>query len=987
MQRVGDQIYFQVRFDLPVDMDNPPGDRPLAGGVVPILPDWTRRPRLIPQDGQAHAVYHRFEIPVSPVTPPGSPAANGRAPEPNGEVPAVQGLEFLGKAAQETTVKFLLLYPTRPHGWAEVPVTLDLATAQKVAVPAQASQRKSDRALAAADLEALWAVAQAEQFAVLESLAPDLSFYSFAREATARKYGVPNRSLPGGWMQPVSRELVDRQLYETTTGAAALTESLQRQRMLNPGSRDTGARTVSVKSVPGIDIAEHPWQELIGKQKPAIEPLARFVPADNYYLHFTHIQKLIELGDLLDQWGTNLLRAYEINSRDLRLQQRYEKQLCLRSSTLGRLLGPQVVDSLAITGNDFYLREGSDITILFRVRSRPLFLAGAEPFLQEARKEFAGKLEEAKEDYHGVKVESYVTPLREVSLHRAALDDVVIYSNSPVGLRRVLDARQGRLKDLADSLDFQYMRTVFRGNDPEEDGFLFLSDPFIRQFVGPASKIKEKRRLEALTSLTMLTNGVLFTAWETAPRPAGQHAALTPTGLKPDELYAPGARDVAWDASRQVAVSDVYNTEQFATPLVELPIDQVTSAEAEGYRRFRAEYLGLWRQYFDPVGMRLRLRDAEVRIETYILPLIQSSQYNWLREHFGAGTTPLDPARIPSTTVAQFLTHLNPRGVKAQLTSALNLLGDRVKLDFLGDWFLVRLEDSPNYAKLAELQMRSEQGQEADNRQGMMELAFQIPLTVGVGVRNPLLLAGFLGVIRGTVLAAAPGMVSWEPLEQPYKGVSIVRIQALVDPLTGMAWPPGDKPGAKPFRPAVYYATIDGNLYASLTEPTLKQLIDASAARRAGKDLGSPRQSIPVNSSLYLSPGTPAQTGAVIRMFLEQEVSKRTLANEPVLYVLYRTGLVDAGTLPQEVQRMALRYFGFVPVSPDSSAYAYDSKTAEVTNERHGTQRAPHRHMTLDPASPVNRLLEQVQSLRADLRFREDGVQTVLTLRRKAPSK
>ena len=89
-------------------------------------------------------------------------------------------------------------------------------------------------------------------------------------------------------------------------------------------------------------------------------------------------------------------------------------------------------------------------------------------------------------------------PTGKSSLHRAALfGDFVVYSNSPAGLRRVVDAHQGRLKSLAEALDFRYMRTVFPADAEKEDGFVFLSDPFIRQLVGPASKIKEKRRLEA----------------------------------------------------------------------------------------------------------------------------------------------------------------------------------------------------------------------------------------------------------------------------------------------------------------------------------------------------------------------------------------------------------------------------------------------------------------------------------------------------------
>jgi len=51
-----------------------------------------------------------------------------------------------------------------------------------------------------------------------------------------------------------------------------------------------------------------------------------------------------------------------------------------------------------------------------------------------------------------------------------------------------------------------------------------------------------------------------------------------------------------------LAVSDVYNTIHFATPLIELPIDKVTQSEAKEYDRFATTIQAL-RTYFDPVGI------------------------------------------------------------------------------------------------------------------------------------------------------------------------------------------------------------------------------------------------------------------------------------------------------------------------------------------------------------------------------------------------
>ena len=281
--------------------------------------------------------------------------------------------------------------------------------------------------------------------------------------------------------------------------------------------------------VAGITVPEQPWEKMLAGKTPATEPLARFVPHDNYYVYFRDLRKFIAAGELLDEWGTSLLRVYEVRSRDYQLRPRYEQQLCLKTTVLGKVLGPTLVKGLAVTGSDPYFREGTDVTLIFHVVNRGLFLAAVEGFLRDARQAHGSSLTENRDEYHGNAIERFVTPLREVSLHRAAVKDealgeFVIYSNSPVGVRRALDAHQARGKRLADENDFRYMRTVFpldgaagdrkvkedKPREPAEDGFVFLSDAFIRQLTSPATRIKEKRRLEAFTSTYMLTNAALL---------------------------------------------------------------------------------------------------------------------------------------------------------------------------------------------------------------------------------------------------------------------------------------------------------------------------------------------------------------------------------------------------------------------------------------------------------------------------------------------
>src|SRR5437773_3026553 len=99
---------------------------------------------------------------------------------------------------------------------------MDFAQAVAVAVPPEAAQRRPDRPPTSADLEGWWAVGQAHRFAILEVQSPDFGFYGFARTAIRRHYHVSAREL--NRVGPAREEY--RQVYETTTSAAAITESL-----------------------------------------------------------------------------------------------------------------------------------------------------------------------------------------------------------------------------------------------------------------------------------------------------------------------------------------------------------------------------------------------------------------------------------------------------------------------------------------------------------------------------------------------------------------------------------------------------------------------------------------------------------------------------------------------------------------------------------------------------------------------------------------
>jgi hypothetical protein len=933
-QKVDGTTYFQVRLERPADLRLPTFDtgRPFSDSD---RRSFARLPRLVPQDDKARAVYYRHRL-----TQP--------------------GLNFCGQATGDGKAKFTLLYPlteaepakdlsladlVRSPGMAEVPVEVDFGKAVAVPVP---KADPDDQHLNRDDLRGSWALHQAAYFAVLETQVIDFPFYGFAREATGRKYGVVSPA----WVKKSIGD-AEHRLYEITTGADAIAETLQLHRLLQPESRGPAERTVDISRVRPITVPEQPWDRMLGVKKPAVEALTRLVPHDNYYLYFQNIRKLIEFGELLDQWGSSVLRVYEMKSRDCELRQRYEKQLCLKSTALGKTLGPALIKGVAITGSDPYVREGTDINVIFHVASRPLFLAAVEGFIKEAKQEQGDRLQEGKDEYHGITIETWVTPLREVSLHRAMLDDFVIYSNSSAGIRRVLDTQRKGGKSLAEASDFRYMRTLFRPQDEKEDGFVFLSDAFIRQLTGPAARIKEKRRLEALTGLSMTTNAALFCAWETGKLPGDTAGVLAGAGLRPADVAVPEGKPIRWDAKQQQAVSEAYGTIHFAIPLCELPIEKITRAEETAYDQFRDEYSKLWRTYFDPIGVRLAFDDKRVRVETHILPLAGSEQYRELRQVAGNGRFLFDP---------------RPEGIVEFRLS----LGQ-------GASFGMHVDPSASLKDIVELLIRWEADPRVNLRKEYDRLFWKLPL--GVSLRGPEALLGD----PTTVVQALQFVGKGEPKMGKYNGATLISMAIDEEKYRGAAAMLTRGSDQTPFATllavlptqeapaALHVALIDKILFVSANEDLLKKVIDQAQKKPA-------EQAREVNAGLFIS---PANAGAAASLFLEYEGHSLALLNNQVWNAFYQTGLLAPDAAEAVRKETARRFLGSIPVSPDGTSYRYDARLGEVLNGRHGSLRQPDLHSRVAEGSELARLLDQLRSLRAELRFEENNLHTVLTIDRR----
>jgi hypothetical protein len=459
-------------------------------------------------------------------------------------------------------------------------------------------------------------------------------------------------------------------LFNLFTGALAVQESLQLDTMrgtgrLGPEAEKRKKEIVKVASLAGPTIKSHPWAMMLGDRKPQISPLARSVPEDFCFIYFRSLNKLMDAMDLSDLWGTHLFNQAEREARTQQTGERLKKQLALETNKLLRPVYDLVVEDVAVTGSDLFLREGSDVTLLFRAKQPEVLKTRMDGFLQNARKAHKD-LKETKDKVLDVPYVHLTTPDRAVHVFSAyPKPELHVRSNSKAAFERVLQAIQGgkEVKRLGESTEFAYIRTLMPEGAAEEDGFIYLSDPFIRRLVGPQLKLTERRRLLCYNHLRMIGHAALMYQTEKGQRAASLDALAdancVPGKFNSGMLTCPDGGTYTLSADGTTGICSHHGHAQNLTPCCEIPVAEINGIEADEYKQFLDRYNSYWRMYFDPIAVRLQITPQRYRAETIILPLIDNSIYTNLSMALGGKPEPLDALPVPKRNVFSIAARLH----------------------------------------------------------------------------------------------------------------------------------------------------------------------------------------------------------------------------------------------------------------------------------------------------------------------------------------
>jgi hypothetical protein len=792
------------------------------------------------------------------------------------------------------------------------------------------------------------------------------SFSQYWELVAAKRYGIS--PLRNGLIRNDRREPPD--LYSVFTGAAAIQESLQLELLASgpqsPAQRDAIAtgraqdEPVALTQLHGPTVKSHPFREMLQGKNPQLPALAAYIPEDQYAVFFSNINKQLELADLMDEWGGNLLHQVEASARDFKVRDKLSRQLCLENSRLTRMFGDRVIGDMAFTGNDPFLKEGTAFTVLFTLKDGKRFQKQLKKSYAEAAGSYGGR--RSTFTCSGQSGFSVVSPDRSISSYTLIINNIAIVSTSLPALERIVRTIGGQVPSLAKADDFRYMRTIFPQNSADEDIFIYLSDPHIRALVGPRWKIGEARRMRCSAQLGFLANARLW--FRTEQRREPTMAELTAAGyLGTNPPLCPDHGSYRFDKNG-VPHCSLHNRQGLLTPVGEVPLQQVTPQEEAQYKAFVENYNRYWTQFFDPIGIRVKM-GRNIRIQTCILPLIENSWYEGLAAFSGRTPGELSENNVLPRTIMSIRGHMAPDWL-AKTGLAERLAGRGQKLDWLGDELALNIADGQvlfSAGGRAMGVMGREMGRSSLEPLviGYLGSALNLPTYLSVKVTDP-----------GQAERAIPGLfrsLSHDHGSRDGPGVETYSIE----PHQG-----------KPLHVAVfnlwvlklrlYSAVVDDRLVIASRKDIITDLLDASS-RGAGKAVPGNKGNMEL--SVYRS--AFKQLEETVNLGWQEELRHACQQNLPLVAILLQNLGMPAESLGGTVAGLR----GYQPYCPSGGRYQLDAASGKAVCSVHGSRWQPQQPAAGDKSSKTLNLVNSLERVNARMAFTPEGLMTTVDISRK----
>lgn len=740
------------------------------------------------------------------------------------------------------------------------------------------------------------------------------------------------------------------ELMELGTGRQSVQHALQRTTKLR-SEANRHRPTLPISKLAGPQLPTHPYTRMLSElgATPPLEALARATPADFYFARSRDLDALFDVLDEVDAWVTPAVRLLDARLQRYDLTSRYQTQLGMPRSALSRVVGPQLVEEIAVVGSDPFLRDGSDLTVIFKPKS-PASLDAALLTKLSSLSETHGGLTTTKEQAQGAEVSFTVSADGAVHRYSTTSGGLSLVSNSRAAIERILATLNGKYPALDDEPDFKYM--LARDAGVPADILAYAGDRFLTQAVSPASRVLDARRQIAKSELLRASYAALLYGWVYGKTPSQE--LIVRSALPHLDVFRHFDKQPIrfnHDATG-VGPRSAWGTPRALTPLIDLPTPkQITLVEQEAYNQFRSRYERLWSQALDPIALRLRIhKDAQsthLGAKLRVLPVVSDHDTVMLQGLVG-------DARVEPGASADGLRILLALAEDSRLRRELSggsraILGKRLALEWIGGFAMIGLLDDPALPNaMLRTKWAPQKPTEGASKSADLDGLAAVPVYAALELESRTGAALALAVLRERLGSIG----EWSSLAD-HRGQKVVRVQLRGEPI------------------AVHYALTDRMLYVTLTERTLKALIDRELDGTPPPRSAGAKQGRAQGAQWVIDLAGKAKGGlwTAASWLLEHQQRDVAAVSFEASELVFR-GLDRTASDPREFERAAYGYLGMLPITPDGRLFTV-SKSG-VTDPNRGNAHAPAWPTLPVPDSPIERVFSGLAEVRSQLGFEDE---------------
>jgi len=345
--------------------------------------------------------------------------------------------------------------------------------------------------------------------------------------------------------------------------------------------------TFHIDDISPVEIESHPWKEMLGSTEYKVPEIAEIVPADVLFINFEVPEKILELEEILLDFSETFGDLYLMG--DLTE---------VKSKVMKRLHIPDMdqliygVSELAFITEDLSFDTKTDFALVLKFKN-----------------------DIAKLSFSFIETDDVLS---------VDVGDYTVIATSKELLKRTKQAYESKSMSMSAQEDYHYMMTVL---EERRDSSIYLSESFIRKLTGPTYRINAQRRNVIIEALEVLQYSVFAYRAIEGNWPESFPAMSDEGFIDYDTIYE--SQKYSINENGQVYHAD-WGSLWDIKPVNQVPITKISYAEKTNYESFSEDYQGVFRTFFDPIGIAITVSD-QVMFHTVILPLIDESEYNWLK--------------------------------------------------------------------------------------------------------------------------------------------------------------------------------------------------------------------------------------------------------------------------------------------------------------------------------------------------------------------